>query len=104
MPATATAGTAFAVTVTALDPYGNTAISYRGTVPRVPRLGSVRTVLPLANPCAQIKIYAVRPKGADYQWGEVPPKQLSVGLGSLRASEPGNWPRRSLAIKPTYGG
>jgi hypothetical protein len=52
----------------------------------------------------QIKIYAVRPKGADYQWGEVPPKQLSVGLGSLRASQPGNWPRRSLAIKPTYGG
>ena len=31
-PATATAGTAFTFTVTALDPYGNKATSYRGTV------------------------------------------------------------------------
>ena len=31
-PSVATAGTAFSVTVTALDPYGNTAIGYRGTV------------------------------------------------------------------------
>jgi hypothetical protein len=29
---------------------------------------------------------------------------LLVGLDSWRASEPGNWPGRSLAIKPTSGG
>jgi hypothetical protein len=32
LPATVTAGTAFSLTVTALDPYGNVATSYRGTV------------------------------------------------------------------------
>jgi len=48
--------------------------------------------------------YAVRPNGADHQWGKDPLKQLLVGLDSLRASEPGNWLGRSLAIKPTNGG
>jgi PAS domain S-box-containing protein len=36
--------------------------------------------------------------------GRTHPRRLLVELGSLRASEPGNWPGRSLAIKPTYGG
>ena len=49
-------------------------------------------------------VFAVRPKGVDYQRGKDPYKQLSVGLGSLRASEPGKRNGRSLAIKPTYGG
>src|SRR5262245_21030338 len=36
--------------------------------------------------------------------GRTHPRRLLVELGSLRAPEPGNWPGRSLAIKPTYGG
>src|SRR5262249_9380654 len=36
--------------------------------------------------------------------GRTHPSRLLVELGSLRASEPGNRPGRSLAIKPTYGG
>src|SRR5262249_47955610 len=31
-PASASAGTPFDITVTALDPYGNTAVNYQGTV------------------------------------------------------------------------
>jgi hypothetical protein len=27
---------------------------------------------------AEIKIYAVRPEGADYQWRKVPPGELSI--------------------------
>jgi hypothetical protein len=54
--------------------------------------------LPISAP------YWVRPNGANHQWGKDPPKEVLVELGSLRASEPGNWPGRSLAIKPTNGG
>src|SRR5262245_51678483 len=36
--------------------------------------------------------------------GRTHPRRLLVELGSLRASEPGNRPGWSLAIKPTYGG
>jgi hypothetical protein len=51
---------------------------------------------------------AVRPKGADYQWGKDqgkdPLKQMLVRLDSLRAFEPGNRLGRSLAIKPHEAG
>ena len=46
--------------------------------------------------------YRVRPKGVDYQRGKDPHKQLSVGLGSLRASRAGK-PARAKPRDKAHG-
>src|SRR5713226_3258976 len=47
---------------------------------------------------------SVRPKGADYQWGEDPLEQLLVRFDSWRAVRSGNGSGWSLATKSTFGG
>ena len=46
----------------------------------------------------------MRPKGADYQWGEDPLEQLLVRFDSWRAVRSGNGSGWSLATKSTFGG
>src|SRR5713226_6109807 len=54
--------------------------------------------------CLQRRDSSVRPKGADYQWGEDPLEQLLVRFDSWRAVRSGNGSGWSLATKSTFGG